>query len=49
MNMRSLAIVAIAVGVALIHPLRLEAVGPDVNLRAVVYGTNLVQAMDQCT
>ena len=49
MNMRSLAIVAIAVGVALIHPLRLEAVGPDLNLRAVVYGTNLVQAMDQCT
>ena len=33
----------------LVQPLRLDAAGPDPNLRAQIYSSNLVQAMDQCT
>ena len=49
MSMRSLAFVAVALGVLVGQPVRVDAVGPDPNLRALVYNTNLVQAMDQCT
>jgi len=44
-----IAIALIALGAVLVEPLRLEAVGPDPNLKAIRYSTSLVQAMDQCT
>ena len=47
--LKSLAIVAVAVGALVMQPWRVEAVGPDLNLRAMTYSANLVQAMDQCT
>ena len=48
MNTRSLAIVT-AFAALVMQPLRVEAVGPDFNLKAMTYSANLVQAMDQCT
>jgi hypothetical protein len=44
-----IAIAVVALGVIAVQPLRLEAAGPDPNLKASRYSTNLVQAMDQCT
>src|SRR5216684_834490 len=44
-----IAIVVIALGAVIVEPLRLEALGPDPNLKARSYSTALVQAMDQCT
>jgi len=46
---KSLAIVAVAVAALAIQSFRVEAVGPDFNLRAMTYSANLVQAMDQCS
>jgi len=44
-----IAIVLVALGAVIAHPLRLEAAGPDPNLKATRYSTSLAQAMDQCT
>ena len=44
-----IAIALVALGAVIVQPLRLEAAGPDPNLKAIRYSTNLVQAMDQCT
>src|SRR5437867_1543783 len=48
MNTRSLAIL-VAFAALFMQPLRVGAVGPDLNLKAMTYSANLVQAMDQCT
>ena len=44
-----IAIALVALGAVIVQPLRLEAAGPDPNLKATRYGTSLAQAMDQCT
>jgi hypothetical protein len=41
-------IALVALGAAIVGPLPLNAAGPDPNLKATRYSTNLVQAMDQC-
>ena len=48
MKVRSFAVAVVALGALLVLPLRLEAAGPDLNLKANTYSTNLVQAMDRC-
>ena len=44
-----IAVALVALGGVIVQPLRLEAAGPDPNLKATRYSTSLVQAMDQCT
>src|SRR5437867_11036928 len=44
-----IAIALVALGAVIVQPLRLEAAGPDPNLKATRYSTSLVEAMDQCT
>src|SRR5881397_779670 len=46
---RGIAVAVVALGAFIVPPLRLEAAGPDPNLKATRYSTNLVQAMDKCT
>src|SRR5437870_13022816 len=44
-----IAVALVALGGVIVQPLRLEAAGPDPNLKATRYSTSLVQPMDQCT
>jgi len=44
-----IAILFVALGAVIVRPLGVGAVGPDPNLKARIYSSNLVQAMDQCT